>query len=194
MTAAYLMLSMLFGTIGFGFVIYAKNAGKILPAIAGIVLMVLPYFIPNVALMSVVCIGLTGAPVHIPRTVILVSSAERSSNIDDIQGPPFMTQNRADNRWRLPLLFCLIVAAFALPARAWGPHPEITQAALNALGPDDALVLRLGPALGKMPVYCWMADERQTLIIHSDETFYADDYLLFPGVTRYIDLLPDHSK
>ncbi|HZK82144.1 MAG TPA: hypothetical protein VFC46_13775 [Humisphaera sp.] len=53
---------MLFGTIGFGFVIYAKNAGKILPAIAGIALMIVPYFIPNVAVMSVVCIGLTALP------------------------------------------------------------------------------------------------------------------------------------
>src|ERR1700728_361042 len=100
-----------------------------------------------------------------------------------------MTQRRADKIRRLLLASCLIVAAIALPARAWGPHPEITQAALDALGPDDELVVRLGPALGKMPVYCWMADERQTLIIHADETFYADDYLLFPGVTRHADHL-----
>ena len=62
MTATYLMLSMLFGTVGFGFVIYAKNAGKILPAIAGVALMVLPYFISNIAVMSIVCVTLTALP------------------------------------------------------------------------------------------------------------------------------------
>jgi hypothetical protein len=62
MTASYLMLSMLFGTFGLGFVIYAKKAGKMVPAVAGAALMVIPYFIPNVALMVVVCVALTALP------------------------------------------------------------------------------------------------------------------------------------
>ncbi|HWE02122.1 MAG TPA: hypothetical protein VG326_06890 [Tepidisphaeraceae bacterium] len=62
MTATYLMLSMLFGTFGFGFVMYAKNAGKLLPAIAGAALMVLPYCISNIAAMTIVCVGLTAIP------------------------------------------------------------------------------------------------------------------------------------
>jgi len=62
MTATYLMLSMLFGTFGFGFIIYAKKAGKLLPAIAGGALMVIPYFIGNVAVMTVVCVALTALP------------------------------------------------------------------------------------------------------------------------------------
>jgi hypothetical protein len=62
MTATYLMLSMLFGTFGLGFVIYAKKAGKLVPAIAGAALMVIPYFISNVAVMAIVCGALTVLP------------------------------------------------------------------------------------------------------------------------------------
>lgn len=62
MTASYLMLSMLFGTFGLGFVIYAKKAGKLLPAIAGAALMVVPYFLTNIALMVIVCAALTAFP------------------------------------------------------------------------------------------------------------------------------------
>jgi len=62
MTATYLMLSMLFGTFGVGFVIYAKKAGKLIPAIAGAALMVVPYFISNIPLMVIVSVALTALP------------------------------------------------------------------------------------------------------------------------------------
>ena len=62
MNGTTLMLSMLFGTIGVGFVMYARKAGVILPAVAGLGLMVLPYFISNALLMSLVCVGLIVAP------------------------------------------------------------------------------------------------------------------------------------
>jgi hypothetical protein len=62
MTASILMLSMLFGTFGLGFVMYAKNAGKIIPAIAGGLLLFVPYFIPNVYLLAIVCLTLTALP------------------------------------------------------------------------------------------------------------------------------------
>ncbi len=75
--------------------------------------------------------------------------------------------------------------AFALllcgpPTFAWGPHPEITQAALNVLGKGDALYQQLGADTDRLTQYVWMADWRQTLLVRADEVFYADDYLLFP--------------
>jgi hypothetical protein len=62
MDATSLILSMLFGTFGFGFVMYARNAGKLVPAIAGAALMFVPYFIPNVYLLVIVCLVLTALP------------------------------------------------------------------------------------------------------------------------------------
>jgi hypothetical protein len=57
-----LMLSMLFGTIGCGFLMYGKKAGEVLPMGVGLALMVCPYFIANVAAMTVVCGALTATP------------------------------------------------------------------------------------------------------------------------------------
>jgi hypothetical protein len=57
-----LMLSMLFGTIGCGFLMYSKKVGEILPMAVGVTLMVCPYFIANVAVMLVVCVLLTAVP------------------------------------------------------------------------------------------------------------------------------------
>jgi hypothetical protein len=74
-------------------------------------------------------------------------------------------------------------AAFALfsqAALAWGPHPEITQAALRALGTEDGIYKHLGADTGTLTQYVWMADWRTQLLTRSDDVFYADDYLLFP--------------
>jgi hypothetical protein len=57
-----LMLSMLFGTIGCGFLMYGKKAGEILPMGVGVALMVCPYFIANVVAMALVCGVLTATP------------------------------------------------------------------------------------------------------------------------------------
>jgi len=62
MTATSLMLSMLFGTLGMGYVIFARKAGLIMPAIAGVALMVVPYFISSVLLMVIACLGLAAVP------------------------------------------------------------------------------------------------------------------------------------
>jgi len=71
-------------------------------------------------------------------------------------------------------------------ARAWGPHPEITQAALDALGPEAALVQRLGDESRSLRDYCWMPDWRRSLHREQAAWFYTDDYLLLPA-------LPEHS-
>jgi hypothetical protein len=42
-----LLLSLLFGSIGFGFFLYGKKQGRPVPLFCGIILMVFPYFVSN---------------------------------------------------------------------------------------------------------------------------------------------------
>jgi hypothetical protein len=56
------MLSVLFGALGVGFLMYGKKAGRLVPIVAGLALMVIPYFIPNTIILLVVCAGLTAMP------------------------------------------------------------------------------------------------------------------------------------
>jgi hypothetical protein len=77
--------------------------------------------------------------------------------------------------------FALVPLAALLAA--WGPHPEITDAGLAALGPGHPLLGRLGAESAKLREYCWMADWRRTL----QSGFYADDYLLFPAAPRHLE-------
>ena len=62
MDATSLMLSMLFGTLGMGYLVFARKAGRFVPAIAGVALMVVPYFISSVLLMVIACLGLAAVP------------------------------------------------------------------------------------------------------------------------------------
>ena len=57
-----LTLSLLFGMVGTGLLMYGKNAARIMPMGAGLALMVCPYFIPGVAVLLVVCLALTALP------------------------------------------------------------------------------------------------------------------------------------
>ena len=57
-----LMLSFVFGMIGLGMFQYGRKAGRMAPLVAGIGLMVLPYFIPNLIAMVVVCMVMMAAP------------------------------------------------------------------------------------------------------------------------------------
>lgn len=83
---------------------------------------------------------------------------------------------------RFVLLLTLLSASTAF---AWGPHSEIAQAALDAMGPDDPLVKHLGSDAKRLVQYVWMADNRQQLLSSKDEVFYADDVLLFPAATKH---------
>lgn len=92
------------------------------------------------------------------------------------------------------LAFWLFTFAFCLPLQAWGPHGEITQAALDTLAPDDALLKHLGTNAPKLVHYCWLGDYRRTPYDRDGEFFYADDYLLFPGMERHLDHLVPEVK
>ncbi len=92
------------------------------------------------------------------------------------------------------LAFCLLTFALGLRAIAWGPHGEITQAALDVLGPDDALLKHLGTNAPKLVHYCWLGDYRRMPYERQGEFFYADDYLLFPGMERHLDHLVPEVK
>jgi hypothetical protein len=62
MDATSLMLSMVFGTVGLGYLMFAKKAGRFVPAIAGVALMVVPYLISSNLVMVIVCLGLASVP------------------------------------------------------------------------------------------------------------------------------------
>ena len=55
MDSTTLLLGLLFGSLGTGYILYARNAGKILPAAAGAMLLVLPYVLTTTWLMSLIC-------------------------------------------------------------------------------------------------------------------------------------------
>lgn len=87
------------------------------------------------------------------------------------------------------------VLAMHSTAPAWGPHPAITQAALDVLGTNHPLALRLGHQMARLTNYCWMADYKRIPFREPDQDFYADDYLLFPQVTTHLDhICPEVKK
>ena len=58
----WLLLSMLYSTIGFGMFLYGKNAVRFVPLVAGLLLMIVPYFFAGVVWMSVACVALMLGP------------------------------------------------------------------------------------------------------------------------------------
>ncbi len=71
------------------------------------------------------------------------------------------------------IALCVAIVGMPSVVLAWGPHSEITAAAIQALPPDDALLRRLGPASAKLPQCGWIADWRRTLRKESDQWFYV---------------------
>ncbi len=70
-------------------------------------------------------------------------------------------------------LFSVLISARAF---AWGPHPDITAAAVAVLGPDAPLVRALGPKeTASLRTTCWIPD-----IWMQMSDFYIDDYLFTP--------------
>jgi hypothetical protein len=54
--------AMLFGSVGLGFFIYGRRQQASVPLVVGIVLMVIPYFVPNVYLLIALGVGLIALP------------------------------------------------------------------------------------------------------------------------------------
>jgi len=80
----------------------------------------------------------------------------------------------------LPL--ALLVGSMAGPAAAWGPHPDITKAALQVLPDVDRWRAALGEEnLAAMATYCLMPDQRDRDL----GAFYANDYLLIREMPRH---------
>ena len=64
-TATSLFLGVLFGSIGLGFFIYGRKQRKVVPLLCGIVLIIVPYFIPNTLLLFVFGAVLVAIPYFI---------------------------------------------------------------------------------------------------------------------------------
>jgi Carboxypeptidase regulatory-like domain len=77
----------------------------------------------------------------------------------------------------------VLILLLAVPAFAWGPHPEITDAGIAVLAKDHPLRTRLGPDVAALREHCWMADYRRTF----QGDHYPDDFLLFPAAVKHYD-------
>jgi len=64
----YLMLSLLFGAVGFALFMYGKKAQRMPHLFAGVALMTCPYFITNVIAMMSVCIVVAIMPFVMPQS------------------------------------------------------------------------------------------------------------------------------
>jgi hypothetical protein len=57
-----LLWGLLFSSIGLGFFLYGKKQRAVVPLVCGLVLMIYPYFIPNVMALVAIGVVLTAVP------------------------------------------------------------------------------------------------------------------------------------
>jgi len=57
-----LLASFFFGLIGTGLFMYGKKAGRPITLFAGVALIVVPYVIPNLIAMTIICAALCALP------------------------------------------------------------------------------------------------------------------------------------
>ena len=62
MDAGVLLWGLLFSSIGLGFFLYGKKQRAAVPLVCGLVLMIYPYFIPNVIALVVIGLVLIAVP------------------------------------------------------------------------------------------------------------------------------------
>ena len=62
MDPTWLLLSMFYSTVGVGMFMYGRKAVRFVPLLAGIALMVVPYFLDSTLWMSVACVALMASP------------------------------------------------------------------------------------------------------------------------------------
>jgi hypothetical protein len=87
------------------------------------------------------------------------------------------------------VLTMFVLAGVVREANAWGPHPQITRAAIKVLPDLPRWKAALGTEnLAALADYCWMPDERGMDM----GAYYADDYLLIHQMPRHIShVMPD---
>jgi hypothetical protein len=85
---------------------------------------------------------------------------------------------------RHPLVIAIAVAILiAQPAVAWGPHTEITLAALRVLPNRERWQTYFGRDWERIARdYCWMGDWQEA--VRPDH--YADDHLIFPSMPNHV--------
>ena len=62
MNAGVLLWGLLFSSIGLGFFLYGRKQRAVVPLVCGLVLMIYPYFIPNVIAVVAIGVVLTAVP------------------------------------------------------------------------------------------------------------------------------------
>jgi hypothetical protein len=62
MDTSSLLWGMIFGSIGFGFFVYGKKQGAVVPLVCGVALMIFPYFVDNIFLLVLIGIALMAIP------------------------------------------------------------------------------------------------------------------------------------
>ena len=62
-----LLWGTLFGSLGFGYFLYGKKQGAVMPLVCGLLLMVFPYFISGTALLVLIGLVLAALPWFIGR-------------------------------------------------------------------------------------------------------------------------------
>ena len=62
MEVSSLLWSVLFGSIGLGFLIYGRKQRAVVPLVCGLALMVFPYFISNSILLVIIGVALMSIP------------------------------------------------------------------------------------------------------------------------------------
>lgn len=62
MDVGVLLWGLLFSSIGLGFFLYGKKQRAVVPLVCGLVLMIYPYFIPNVMVLVAIGVVLIAVP------------------------------------------------------------------------------------------------------------------------------------
>ena len=62
MDVGILLWGLLFSSIGLGFFLYGKKQRAVVPLVCGLVLMIYPYFIPNVIALVAIGVVLSAVP------------------------------------------------------------------------------------------------------------------------------------
>ncbi len=62
MDTTTLMIGMIAGSFGMGYIVYGKKQARAIPLISGIGLCVIPYFVENITILILACLALIIAP------------------------------------------------------------------------------------------------------------------------------------